>query len=250
MYSELRQKALNAALESGEILKKYFGTNLANQSSEIDKESERAIFSILNTPNIGFYGEDLGQINVNQNNFWLVDALDGTSFLLRGLPFCTTMISLIQNGEVAISVVYDFINNQLCHAEKGQGAVFNNQPAKVSDRPIEDSLISFHSLLHSASEIKALASIRSLGAAQISFPVGYEYIQIAAGKIDGLICFNPRGNIWDYAPGTLIVQESGGLVTNVGKKAYNYTNLNLVASNRRIHHKITEAIAPVNRQAN
>lgn len=246
MYSELREKAIYAALESGKKLKKYFGTNLMNQSGEIDKEAEKTIMSLLDTPDIGFHGEELGKIRVNHNRFWLVDALDGTSFLLRGLPFCTTMISLIEDGDVAISVIYDFINNQLCHAEKGQGAIIDNQSAKVSDRSIEKSLISFHSLLKNPSEIEALKSIKSYGATQISLPIGYEYLQIASGKIDGLVCLNPRGKIWDYAPGTLIVREAGGLVTNIGKLTYDYSDLNLIASNKRIHQKLIETIFPIN----
>ncbi len=71
---------------------------------------------------------------------------------------------------------------------------------------------------------------------------------VASGKLEGRVTLDPYGKIWDYAPGSLLVSEVGGIVTNIGKETYDYRNLNSIVTNPIIYKELTEgetAIFPV-----
>ena len=69
---------------------------------------------------------------------------------------------------------------------------------------------------------------------------GYEYILVAVGKLEGRVCFNPYGEDYDYAPGSLLVSEAGGKVTNIGSTKYDFNNLNFIAANKPLYKEWTE----------
>jgi len=54
-------------------------------------------------PDIGFVGEEHGG-NREAARFWIMDPIDGTGHFIRGLPFCTSMIALVEDGHVNFSV--------------------------------------------------------------------------------------------------------------------------------------------------
>ena len=65
------------------------------------------------------------------------------------------------------------------------------------------------------------------------------YFLVAAGKLDGVIAFRPK-NDWDIAAGDLLVQEGGGIMTDIvgTPHKYNQNNIlheNLIASGAAIH---------------
>lgn len=45
-------------------------------------------------------------------------------------------------------------------------------------------------------------------------------------------------NVWDLAAGVLIIQEAGGIVTDVHGQPYTLATRNLVSSNGRIHKEL------------
>ena len=69
---------------------------------------------------------------------------------------------------------------------------------------------------------------------------GYEFAMIATGRIEGRVCVDPYGKDYDFAPGTLLVSEAGGMVTNIGSRTFSIQNLNFIASNRLVHQALTQ----------
>ena len=63
---------------------------------------------------------------------------------------------------------------------------------------------------------------------------GYEFVLVATGKIEARMCVDPYGKDYDYAPGSLLVSEAGGIVTNIGSSTYDYRNTNLIAGNKNV----------------
>lgn len=78
---------------------------------------------------------------------WLVDPIDGTAHFIRGIPFCTTMVALIEDNQVVMSVIHDIANNDTYWAIRGQGAYRNGERIYVSDRPLKQGLVSFETKL-------------------------------------------------------------------------------------------------------
>ena len=74
---------------------------------------------------------------------------------------------------------------------------------------------------------------------------GFEYAMVASGKLDARISLDPYGKIWDFAPGSLLVAEAGGVVANIGSKGYDYRNFNFIAANPVIYKELTEGKNPL-----
>ena len=79
---------------------------------------------------------------------------------------------------------------------------------------------------------------------------GHEFAMVASGKLEGRIMYDPYGFDYDFAPGSLLVSEAGGVVTNIGSDKYDYRNLNSIAANPKLHQALTEgegALFPLGR---
>lgn len=206
--------------------------------TDIDRKVERSFKQQLTRawPEIGFYGEETGKTG-SIDTFWLVDPLDGTNYYVRGLPMCASMISLIDRSQVVLSIIYDFINDDIYWAIRGGGAYRNDSSISVSDRPLENSLVSLESSLANEALIESLRATTSLVSYRSS---GYESILVASGKLEAKICIEPFGGDWDYAPGSLLVEEAGGVVANIGQSSYNYQNHNFILSSTAFYEELNQ----------
>jgi len=190
-------------------------------------------------PDIGFVGEEFGG-DRTQERFWLMDPIDGTVHFIRGLPFCTSMLALIENGQVTFSVIYDFVNDHMYYAEKGQGAFKDGERIHVSDRGLAEA--------YYCDEInEAIGNNRELvtrmldhGARVSLVCAGWEFIMVACGKLDARLAIDPWGKDYDFAPGCLLVAEAGGIVRNFGSDTYDYTNRNFIAASPKVYRDFME----------
>jgi len=176
-------------------------------------------------PDVGFEGEETGHTG-NTDTYWLVDPIDGTSSFIRGLPFCTNMAALVDNGHVIAAVIYDFVNDVLYTALKDQGAFKNGTPIHVNTtRPAGNHVVysltrqSF-GLLQEAMDELGIRLLLPMGAA------GHDYAMLAEGKIDGVIVIKTRTGIYDNAPGLLLAEEAGAVMlqydTEVGVQRHEF----------------------------
>jgi myo-inositol-1(or 4)-monophosphatase len=212
------------------------------------EEELRTVLTALDS-GIGYGGEETG-VDLTKPTFWLVDPIDGTEPFIRGLPFATNMIALIDNGKPVFSVIYNFSMGDFYMAIKGKGATMNGHPIHVSNRPIKKSWVTL-SFLNGKPGTRGLTDslsetvdrVRRFGAS------GFDFHALAAGNIDGAILYNGKGKEWDFAPGTLLVQEAGGRVANIGKDTYNYRNFNFIATNPVIFDELMEFMTEVDRHA-
>lgn len=198
---------------------------------------------------IGFGGEE-GGVDYNQKTFWLVDPIDGTEPFIRGIPIATNMVALIDNGEPVLGIIYNFTLGDYYAAIKGHGATCNGHPIHVSNRPAKRAWVTFSTdatrpgTLGFSDRLEAqVERIRRYGAG------GYEYTLLATGGLEARIMFNGHGREWDFAPTTLLVQEAGGKVANIGSDTYNYRDLNHLAANPVVFDGLMEFMNEVARNA-
>ena len=59
---------------------------------------------------------------------------------------------------------------------------------------------------------------------------------VASGRLDGF--FHKNINIWDVAPGVLMVEEAGGIVNDINQ--FNNENIDIRASSGTINEKMIE----------
>lgn len=200
---------------------------------DIDVENHLRRELAVAFPDIGFVGEEEGG-DRSVARFWLVDPIDGTANFIRGIPICTTMLALIEEGEVVFSAIYDFVANRLYWAERGKGAYRGDERIRVSSRNLDDAFLCWEININEEKNIPAyLDLLRSYKrtAPLKSVTAGWEFLMVAEGKYEGRVQFHPWGKDYDFAPGSLLVSEAGGIVRNIGTGSYDYRNTDFIAAN-------------------
>ena len=252
-----------AAIKAGRGLLRDFGEidnlqiskkGVANFVTAADTRTEKLLQRELGKarPEFGFLLEESGEIaGTDAEHRWIVDPLDGTSNFIHTIPYFCISIAVEKthrNGdkEIIAGVIYDPIHNELFTAEKGKGAFVGNRKLYVSRREnLEDAMLVTGNLRPSqgtSREARALyaatsqmnTSLRYLGAAAL------DLAYLAAGRIDS--CWYYSIQPWDIAAGMLMVQEAGGVVTDLGGKSVNAYSGNLLASNGLLHNPLQKLI--------
>ncbi|HSS46707.1 MAG TPA: inositol monophosphatase family protein [Burkholderiales bacterium] len=217
--------------------------------SEVDRAAEQAIIDVLKNsyPEHAILAEESGPQG-DSDHLWIIDPLDGTTNFLHGYPQYAVSIAFMHKKVLTQAVVYDPGRNELFTASRGRGAYLNDRRLRVSKRiKLADSLIGtgfpFRELRHLETYLamfrdlmKNTAGVRRPGAASI------DLAYVAAGRLDGFweIGLSP----WDIAAGSLLIQESGGLIGDFeGNDGYLESG-NVVAGNPKIFGQLIKILAP------
>src|SRR3989344_6055188 len=217
------------------------GKGAVNAVTHLDLQIETYLRESLARayPHISFAGEEYGGSR-DEDLFWLCDPIDGTGHFIHGLPFCTVMLALIERQKVVFSVVYDFVNDIAYRASRGEGAFANDERLHVSNRALSDAYLIFESNIIRSENKELHDKLFHKTGLLMMMIAGWSFAMIAAGKIDGRVTFDGWGFDYDFAPGSLLVEEAGGVVTNIGSGTYNYRNRNFLAVHPQIHKELTE----------
>ncbi len=199
--------------------------------TQLDHETEEFLAEALLkiTPEAGVHGEEFGKQG-SEDRFWLIDPIDGTEHFIRGMPFCSVMAAYVEDGQVVVGAIYDFAGDHYYAAVRGEGALMDGKPIKVGERSLRRSMIALEGRPESMNAMyKALRDQTQLVNTMNS---GFEHAMVASGRFDARIVKNGYGQVWDYAAGCLLVQEAGGVVTNIGSESYDYRELDIIAGSR------------------
>ena len=143
---------------------------------------------------------------------WCVDPIDGTSNFVNGLPYFAVSVALMIGGRSVLGVVYDPIADEAFYAAKGAGAFLNGEPLPIKEHVphLRNSMaqVDFKRLPAGlARELVAqppYSSQRNFGASTL------EWCYVAAGRFD--VYLHGGQKLWDYAAGSLILEEAGGFM--------------------------------------
>jgi myo-inositol-1(or 4)-monophosphatase len=246
------EAALSAAKEAGEVLRKGFGWQHSvrykgevDLVTEVDEQAEQVIREVLlgAFPAYGMLAEEGGALVGEEDARWIVDPLDGTTNYAHGLPLFAVSIALERAGEVVLGIVHDPIREETSIAERGRGATLNGEPIRVSDTDeLIQALIAtgfpynrtdMPEALELFGRFAALTrGMRRLGSTAL------DLCYVAAGRLDG---YYERGIWpWDISAGGLILEESGGRITDYRGGKLNLEGREIVASNGALHPAMTE----------
>ena len=243
-------------LETGAELKDSFGKvehtdkdgddAAASVVTELDRKTEQYMKKRLEafSQQIGFKGEEFGSKG-DPSNTWLMDPIDGTAHFIRGIPLCSSMLCLIINDQVVATLIHDFVRSDMYWAIKGEGAFKNDQPIKVSDRTIDKGYVGYEIDTSKGDNLNLFKQLRDRVICMATINCGIDFAWIASGKMEGRIMKDPWGNDWDFAPGSLLVSEAGGAVTNIGSKDYDYRNFDYLALNKEVYKSLVLSDDPL-----
>lgn len=239
-------------------LKENFGTcDYSTKSderdwvTEYDLWAEEQIKADLRkfSRDIGFLGEEYGAEG-NQDVHWSIDSIDGSSFFVRGIPYCYTMLSLVDHDVPVASVIYDFVHGKSYSAVAELGAHEDlRKPLHVSSRPLSTAYVEVYTDENTLCGEDLAKSIEAEGAYLLrTAAMGHTLVSIAKGGTEGFVSLrNPFATEWDVAPGVLLIHEAGGMVRNIGSDKFSLKNPDFIASNQEVYSDLRQ-IAFVNRE--
>lgn len=249
------KEVIKSAKEAGEIFYKGFYSikNITHKGSkdlvtQYDVAVEEFLVKSLSEkfPDFNIIAEESKNQNTILNNTFVIDPIDGTTNFVHGVPFCAISIGIYKNGNPFGGVVYNPILDECHWAEVGKGAFLDTQKLIISDQDnFKRSLIATgfpYSNDESTEDLdwvlRVMKSvlpncqdIRRLGSASL------DLCMVAKGVFEGYYEINLKP--WDASAGMIILQESGGKVTNEKNEQFDiFDHKVLVATNGNIHEKL------------
>lgn len=266
--SELARKILNIADQSGSILMKHFKTIL-----EVDyKKDEFDPVTLADRESDNFIREQLhtlfpGDLILSEENddvpkeytgkVWMVDPLNGTKSFVKGSDTFAVVIGLVENGVPIFGCVNVPAQSKVFYAEKDRGAfekvngIFESIHASSIHEIQESCLIT----REQSGEVRPIEEkINQLSFLKRNEGIsGAKVCMIAKGDAEAHINTNFRACKWDIAAPQIILEEAGGIVTDLDgspidyKKDSVHLDRSYVASaNKELHEKIIMELRRLN----
>jgi myo-inositol-1(or 4)-monophosphatase len=253
--------AVEIAREAGKILVEELSQPLdirykgdeVDLVTQADQRSEQAIVTRLLKyfPDHAIAAEE-GTGKESDSEFrWHVDPLDGTTNFAHGYPCFCVSIALAQNDTLLAAVVFNPFYDELFTAAQGEGATLNGKKMRVSKVstlstsllctgfPVRNRKTSPN--LHYYGEFTQCShGVRRDGSAAL------DLASVAAGRFDGFWEFGLKP--WDTAAGVLLVEESGGTVSDFAGNRYQLGGPAILATNGLIHEEMRGVALEISRR--
>jgi myo-inositol-1(or 4)-monophosphatase len=218
----------------------------------VDLEVESFIVESIEArfPDHSFLTEERGEIARDPDHLWVLDPIDGTVNYLRGLDDYCISLCYIRAGRPALAAVYRPVADEMFIALPGRGALRNGQPPQASPssdttvvgtgfttqarmRPQQRELIG--KLLLAGFEIREPGSA-SLGLARVAAGMYDAYVEEGLGP-------------WDIIPGAVLVEEAGGVVTDLAGQPLSPRPQCVIAASSGAVHELVRNVATGNGEA-
>lgn len=217
--------------------------------TEVDRNAEREIVNIIRRayPQHAVLGEEGGEDGDHEVR-WIIDPLDGTTNFLHRLPHFAVSIGIQVKGKLEHGVIYAPCTQDLYVASRGAGAQLNNRRIRVSGAtdlsaaligtgvPLRaQNLDPYLPMLRHVAE--TTAGVRRAGSAAL------DLAYVAAGRLDAFWEMGLKP--WDIAAGLVLVQEAGGITTELYGQADPLQTGNLLSGTPKIHAPLAEALGEI-----
>ena len=151
-------------------------------------------------PEADFFGEEGQHDALTSPWTFIVDPIDGTTNFVRGFAYTNISVALAKDGQVEYAVVYAPLAGELYGRDPGHSLVVCG--STIYDRSYTERHFAIMRYLYDRG-----MDYRRFGAAAL------DLCQVAAGRAE--VFFECRLSPWDFAAGSLLVQEAGGCVTTL-----------------------------------
>ncbi|MGW1974435.1 histidinol-phosphatase [Streptomyces sp. NPDC001889] len=230
-----------------EIREKPDRTPVTDADTAVEKAVREALGSAR--PDDAFAGEETGG-SVTAGRTWMVDPVDGTKNFLRGVPVWATLIALLEDGRPTVGVISAPALHSRWWAAAGQGAWLRRGPAGSAPLPLRVSGNSTlaHAYLSTTSTrtwdvFHSRAAYLRLAEAcweDRAFGDFLQHCMVAEGTLD--IAAEPVVNPWDITAVQILVEEAGGVCTDL-LGASPRSGTGALSANPRLHRLALEALS-------
>lgn len=171
------------------------------------------------------------------DRLWIVDPIDGTVNLMAGIPQYCVSIALWCDGAPCMGVVYDPIHRELYAASAGHGARLNGRRIQTANVSVRDGMVLYAQSYNQKQAEHGWDRVRKIRAASLydrqlgSLALMLCYVACARATL----LVSTGGKAWDSAAGRLIVEEAGGIVTNMEGETWGLASASVLAGHPRVH---------------
>lgn len=216
--------------------------------SDADRAVEEAIRGTLRRarPRDAVVGEEFGKTGWGARS-WIIDPIDGTKNYVRGVPVWATLIALMEYGRVVVGLVSAPALGRRWWAAAEGGAWTGKSLTKASRMRVssvstlDDASFSYSSL-HGWEKAGKLDNFVGLTRAcwrTRAYGDFWSHMMVAEGSVD--LSAEPELSPWDMAALTVIVEEAGGVWTDVaGVKGLEGGSL--VCTNGVLHNEVIDRL--------
>ena len=221
-----------AVLKTSSVIKNHYGYSKSlnvigaggDIIEEIDKKVEEIIISFLKNSKKSFnlISEEVGELSFgsNSSDYVILDPIDGSTNATHKIPFFCVSIAHYDEKKpenLKNAVIYNWITGDIYQATKNLGAWKNKIKINCSNRKnLNDAVIAYDvdpsNFADDCLNLKKIASncnkMRHMGSAAL------ELAMVAEGAFDAYIDLRKKLRIVDFAAGSLLVEEAGGLIFN------------------------------------
>lgn len=246
LISIVREASQLMLTDDFEINQKDGYANIVTSSDVAVQEFLRERLTQL-LPGSGFLCEEEDRHNLGQEYTWIIDPIDGTANYSRGIRECAICVGLRHQQEMECGVVFLPRTNELFSAQRGKGAFLNGKPIHVSQRPFRDAILCTALAVYHKEHAQVCSDIivdaflqcndiRRFGAA------APELCYLAMGRCE--LYFEYLLSPWDYAAASLILEEAGGVLSDLNGQPLDPTQPSgvLAANNPENLHKMVEIV--------
>ena len=239
----LLETAISAAKAAGKFLIKKQKTAKVTIKKgkwdialDADVQSENLIKKIIKKkfPDHSFFAEE-SKLEKHKSDYeWVIDPLDGTINYAHKIPLFEVSIAVLLNKKPIVAVINMPLLDKLFVAVKEKGAFLNNKRIHVNkEKDVKKIFVAGNpaNLCKFGKKIN-LNLTRYLGSSAI------EIAFVACGKYSARL--KPKGapDPFGTAAGALLVEEAGGIFTDLDYKTWNEKTRKYIASNKAAHKKL------------
>ncbi|MCX9158179.1 inositol monophosphatase [Niveibacterium sp. 24ML] len=198
------------------------GTSLTEADGATQRALAERLRDVIDAPVLGEEMSAEQQHEVwahGDRGIWVIDPIDGTTNFANGIPIFGLSVGFLVDGRTEFGVVYNPIADEAFYAGRGAGAWLNGQrlPLRTPPKTLAASVggVDFKRVPPSLAAHLAVQSpcfsLRNFGSSAL------EWCFIAAGRLD--VYLHGGQMLWDYAAGRLLVEESGGMASDLEGRA-------------------------------
>ncbi len=206
--------AASSAYQAAACCRDWSSTSGHSGQHQGDIVADEAALKILNDHGFGVYSEESGVTRSDADFVAVVDPVDGSANVARGIPFWCSSVAVVDNKGPLLSCLIGAPDATTYWAVRGGGAYRNEEklPPKLA-KPLSESVVFLNGF---PSRHLGWMQYRALGSAAL------ELCLVASGSGDAFIDVSPRGlALWDYLGALVLLDELGFVVGDwLGRDLY------------------------------
>lgn len=243
--------AEQAAKAAESVAMGFFNTQLQVETkaddspvTEADRATERVIREVIERafPTHAIVGEEYGGSSSGEM-VWLIDPIDGTRSFIRGLPFWSIQIALMENGQLVAGVSSAPAFGERALALRGHGATLNGEVLRVREvETLEAADVSFGNIrtLAGSSAWPWVGEVIRRAARTRGYGDFYSYHRLAQAQQDVVI--ESDVNILDVAALAVIVEEAGGRISDLEGQPVGLETQSILAACPTLHEQLLQEL--------